>query len=131
MGGARRRGRALRGLLALGVLALAACEPSGEGELTAHVQAPRPTGALVIDLIGTGVLGFEGAGDTRTFSGAVDPRATSHRVIVVSTSGQRLTFRVRVEDVSAPPPTAAVSAAADASNVPIETLEGYEVRIAR
>jgi hypothetical protein len=123
--------RALRGLFVLAVLALAACEPSGEGVLTASVQAPRPTGALVIDVTGAGVLGFAGAGDTRTFSGPVDPRATSHRVIVVSTTGQRVTFRVQVEDVSAVPPTATVTAAADVGNAPIEALGGYAVRIAR
>jgi hypothetical protein len=122
---------AMRRLLILGAAALAACEPSGQGDLTATVTAPRPTGALVIDVAGTGVLGFEGAGGTRTFSGPVDPRAASHRVIVVSPSGERTSFRVRVEDVAAPPPTATVALAADASNAPVEALDGYAVRIAR
>ena len=117
-------------LWALVVLALAGCEPNGEGALTASVEGPL-TGAVVVEVTGTGVLGFEDAGDVRTFSGAVDPRATTHRVIAVSASGQRIRFRVRVEELEAPPPRATVVAASDLDDAPIESLGGYSVRIAR
>src|SRR5688572_24369514 len=96
-------------LLVLGVVALAACEPSGEGALDAVVQAPTPTGAVSVEVTGTGVVGFEGVGDVRTFAGSVSPAATVHRVVVVSNAGtQQLRFRVLVEDVAALPPTGSV-----------------------
>jgi len=116
----------------IGVLALAGCEPSGEGALEAVVQAPGPTGAVIVEVTGTGVVGFEGTGDVRTFSGSVDPTATLQRVVVVSASGARqLRFRVLVEDVGGRPPTAAVRSAVDTNNLPIDALEGYSVRISR
>ena len=118
-------------LLVLGALALAACEPSGPGELTATVQTPRPTGALVVELTGAGITGFEGAGDVRTFSGPMDAAADTQRVVVVSVSGQRIRFRVQVRDLADPAPTAVVLSAVDTDDDPIEALGGYSVRIAR
>jgi hypothetical protein len=123
---------AVRRLLLLGVLALAACEPSGEGALDAVVQAPAPTGAVTVEVTGTGVVGFEGVGDVRTFAGSVSPTATVHRVVVVSVAGaQQIRFRVLVEDVGDAPPTASVRAAVDPSNAPIDEVGGYSVRISR
>jgi hypothetical protein len=115
----------------LAALALAACEPSGPGELTATVQAPRPTGALVVELTGTGITGFDGSGDVRAFAGSVDPAADTQRVVLVSTSGQRIRFRVQVQDLADPAPTALVVSAVDTHNDPIDALSGYGVRIAR
>jgi hypothetical protein len=123
------RPRAL--LLPLVALALAACEPSGPGELTATVRTPRPTGALVVELAGAGITGFDGAGDVRAFSGPVDAVADTQRVVVVSVSGQGIRFRVQVQDLADPPPTAVVVSAVDERNDPIEALGGYSVRIAR
>jgi hypothetical protein len=123
------RRRAL--LLLLVVLALAACEPSGPGELTATVRTPRPTGALVVELTGVGITGFDGAGDVRTFSGPVDAVVDTQRVVVVSVSGLRIRFRVQVRDLADPPPTAVVVSAVDQENDPIDALGGYSVRIAR
>src|SRR5687768_2042759 len=120
-----------RGLLALAILSLAACEPSGPGALTASVHTPAPTGAVVVEVAGAGVTGFEGTGDVRTFSGPVDPRAPSHRVIVVSASGERIRFRIEVEDVQDPAPTASVVSAVDANNLPIGSLGGFSVSVAR
>ena len=102
----RRRAR----LLPLVALSLAACEPSGPGELTASVRTPRPTGAVVVELAGTGITGFDGAGDVRTFSGPVDVAADTQRVVVVSVSGERIRFRVQVRDLGDPPPTAVLMA---------------------
>jgi hypothetical protein len=123
------RPRAL--LLPLVVLALGACEPNGPGELTASVRTPRPTGALVVELTGAGITGFDGAGDVRTFSGPVDAVADTQRVVVVSVSGQGIRFRVQVRDLADPPPTAVIVSAVDQENVPIDVLAGYSVRIAR
>ena len=118
-------------LLLLVALALAACEPSGPGELTATVRTPRPTGALVVELTGAGITGFDGAGDARTFSGPLDAAADTQRVVVVSASGERIRFRVQVRDLGDSPPTAVVVSAADTDNDPIDALGGYSVRIAR
>lgn len=125
----RTPARAL-GAWALVALVLAGCEPSGEGELRAEVEAPAPTAAVVLEVTGKGVLGFEDAGDTRVFAATVDPSATTHRVIAVSASGERIRFGVRVEDVGAPPRAAVVSASGP-DDAPITSLAGYTVRIAR
>ena len=127
-----RAARALTGGLALVlVLGTAACEPSGPGDLAATVQAPVPTGALVIEMVGRGITGFGGLGDARTFASSPLRGAAGHRVILVSPSGAALRFRVQVEDVSENPPTATVVSAVDTSNRPIAALTGYTVRIAR
>ncbi|MSR35507.1 MAG: hypothetical protein EXR95_02520 [Gemmatimonadetes bacterium] len=114
--------------LALGV---AACEPSGPGELTATVQAPVPTGAVVIELAGARITGFDGVGDTRTYAAEAVAGDTVQRVIVVSPTGASLRFRVRVEDVGAEPPRGAVIEAVDPTNRRITALTGYMVRVAR
>jgi hypothetical protein len=117
--------------LAALALGAAACEPSGPGALTANVQAPVPTGAVVVELAGRDVTGFEGAGDVRVF--AADPLATDsiRRVIVMSPSAGPLHFRIKVLDVGAPPPTAAVVDAVDAHNRKVTALTSYTVRISR
>ena len=123
--------------LAIRVLALATllgvtgCEPSGPGSLTAIVTAPNPTGGLVIEVAGAGITGFEGLGDVCTLADVAIPGASSRRVVVVSSTGSSLRFRVQVEDVSGDPPSATVVAAVDTSNRPVEAFLGYSVRIAR
>jgi hypothetical protein len=120
------------GLAAALALGAAACEETGPGTLAASVRAPVPTGAVVIELVGAGVTGFEGEGGTRVF--AAEPLSaadTLRRVIVMSPTGAALQFRVAVEDVSQPPPRAAVVDAVDPANRKITALAGYAVRIAR
>jgi hypothetical protein len=112
-------------------LAIAACEESGPGSLTATVRAPVPTGAVVIELVGAEVTGFEGAGDSRAFAADPMPGDTVRRVIVMSPSGASLQFRIQVEDVSSLAPRGAVVDAVDPSNRKITALTGYQVRISR
>jgi hypothetical protein len=119
---------ALAAALALG---LAACEESGPGALTATVRAPVPTGAVVVELVGATMSGFEGVGDVRAF--AAEPMATDtvRRVIVMSPTGASLQFKIQVDDVSQLPPRGAVVDAVYPSNRKITTLTGYTVRISR
>ena len=117
-----------RALLALVVVAAAACEPSGPGPLAGVVEGPLPLGAVVLEIRGTGITGFEGAGDTRTFA---DPRASNQRVVVVGSAAGELRFRVHVEDVSGLLPTATALSAVDANNRPIESLARISVQISR
>jgi len=123
------RGRAAA-LVAM-VLAAAACEDNGPGSLTATVVAPVPTGAVVVELVGARVTGFEGVEDTRAF--AADPQVadTVRRVIVITPTGGAIKFRVEVEDVSEQPPRGAVVDAVDPANRKITALTGYQVRISR
>ena len=120
-----------RALLALVVVAAAACEPSGPGPLGGVVEGPLPLGAVVLEIRGTGITGFEGAGDTRTFADPADPRASNQRVVVVGSAAGELRFRVHVEDVSGLLPTATALSAVDANNRPIESLAGIFVQISR
>ncbi|MSR36950.1 MAG: hypothetical protein EXR95_09995 [Gemmatimonadetes bacterium] len=120
-----------RGLALAALIGLAGCEPSGPGSLTAIVQAPGPAGALVIELTGIGITGFEGVGAARTFDAPAAPGSTARRVVVVSSTGTAIRFRIKVEDVSGTLPTAAVVSGVDLSNQPIPSLSEYGVRISR
>ena len=124
------RARAVLGALALGA-AVAACEPRGPGSLNATVEAPGPTGAVVIELAGQRMTSFEGVGGTRTFATQGSPADTLRRVVVVSPAGVELRFRIAVEDIGADPPRAAVVDAVDPSNLKVPTLTGYRVKISR
>lgn len=127
---ARGRIGALGAVLAA-LLAVGACEPSGPGSLTATVKAPVPTGAVVVELAGPRMTGFEGVGGTRTFEATATAADTVRRVIVVSPSGGTIQFRIDVEDIRAETPRAAVVDAVDPSNAKVPTLTGYSVRVAR
>jgi hypothetical protein len=128
---AGRPGRAAPLALAAVALGLAACEPSGPGELVATVHAPVPTGAVVVELVGARMTGFDGVGDSRAFGADGVAADTVRRVVVISPSAGDLRFRVLVEDVGAEPPRAAVIEAVDPANRAITALTGYSVRIAR
>lgn len=118
-------------VVALLVGGLSGCEPSGPGPLTATVKAPGPTGALVVEVTGTGITGFDGIGDVRTLEAPRGAGAATRRLVVVSASGTALRFNVRVEDVSAPFPQAVIVSAVDTSNRPIPSLTGYSIGISR
>ena len=131
MTGGRRLRSVGRGLGLVLLLCLGACEPSGPGPLTAIVTTPGPTGALVVEVVGTGITGFDGVGDVRTLEAPLAAGDSTRRVVVVSPSGAGLRFSVMVEDVSAPFPRAVVISAVDASNQPISSLTGYSIGISR
>lgn len=127
----RPRGARSPIVLVLSALAITACGdsgPEGPGAFTAMVEAQGPpAGAVVMDVTGDGIEGFEGTGDTRVFSAEVDAGTGLHRLIAVSATGS-LGFRVRVARVELGPPTAVVVDAAGTDNGP-RGPAGLTVRI--
>ncbi len=113
----------LRRVAALALLALAAAcgdesGPAGPGSFTVSLEVVGPTaGAVMFDVTGSGVLGFEGTGDTRVFSAEITPTTGEHRVIAVSATGVT-GFRVQVAQVELGAPQVVVVDAADTDNRP-------------
>lgn len=120
----------LAGLLLL----LAACgdgESSGPGALDVRV-APPPSvegGAVILEVTGPGIEGFEAAGSARVFGAPYPPVEGRHRVVVLVDEGD-LVFRVRVEDRGRVPEVVVVEAA-DRQNRSVPGLSAFQVRISR
>lgn len=128
---ARRRFGAL---LTLGVaLAAAACDsgPEGPGVLVAKVTSPQPLGAVVLELTGAGITGFEARGTTQVFGTAAGPGILKHRVILVSPAGStEIPFGISFADRAGAMPSVVAVSASSPSNVPV-TAGGLKVRIER
>ena len=80
---AARAGRVL-GVLALG--ALGGCDlfgPGGPGTLEATVSAQVPLGAVVLEVTGVGITGFEDRGDTQAYGASVVEAEGRHRVVLI------------------------------------------------
>lgn len=116
-----RRGAA-RHLLATVVLAgavlAAACHsgPSGPGTLKATVVAPQTMGAVVLELTGGGVTGFESRGNTLAYGAAVVNQPDKYRVILVSPDGGEMQFGIKVTDLGAARPAVAAISATTVDN---------------
>lgn len=96
----------------------AACGEDGPGTLTVTLAAPDALGAVSLEVVGAGVLGFEGSGATEAYGSVVSAREGRHRVVVVDpTGGDELRFGIRVEDVGAQWPTLRVVSAAGTDDV--------------
>jgi hypothetical protein len=124
------RRSAAAALLAVATLS-AGCDsgPKGPGFLSASVEGPVPLGAAIVEVQGQGVIGFEGAGGTHVFSASAQPG--SHRVVLVGETPGPLGFRVQVQELRDAPPTAAVLSAAGSDNIPLATVQAFQVRIVR
>jgi hypothetical protein len=131
MRGLRRWGS----LLALVLLPwMAACGdsgPSGPGVVEVRVVPPpsADAGAVVVELAGAGILGFEAAGEARVF-GAPRPGVENVHRAVVSVDQGPLVFRVRMSDVSSLP-SGSVIQAVDRQNRTLPGLTAFEVRFTR
>jgi hypothetical protein len=102
------------------VWAAASCDssPSGPGSLPVTVEARgAPLGAVTLEVVGAGVRGFEGVGNTHAFGGVVSARQNRHRVVLVDPVGGVLRLAIRVEDVRAEPPRVTVVSAAGTDNL--------------
>ena len=101
------------------VLAGAACGdsgPEGPGGFTAVLDAQGPpAGAVIVEVTGPGITGFEGTGDTQVFSTVLNAQAGTHRIIAVSASGS-IGFRVQVERVELGAPGVVVVDATELDN---------------
>jgi len=124
-----RRGLLL--LLALAALGLGACSddgPSGPGPVSATVTGAALGGA-VLEVTGTGITGFEGAGSSQVFHGSTAPGV--YRLVVVGPGAGELRFQILVEDRSGMLPTGVVISAVDGANLPFATTTGMSLTVAR
>ena len=109
------------GLLAVGLAVVTTgCEsgPDGPGNLTATVTGPASLGAVTLEVIGEGIRGFQGLGDTRAYGALVSQQSERHRVVLIHPSGGELRFEIQVDDRRAPVPSITVVAAAGTDNRP-------------
>ncbi len=112
------------------LVAVTACSsgPSGPGTLkgTATVTAPQTLGAVVLELTGPGIDGFEGQGGSVAYGAVVNLPKGQWRVVVVGTG--ELAFGVKVDNVKDPKPTVQVIKAVDATNAAI-SVSGVKVTL--
>lgn len=114
----------------LAVSLLAGCDalggPRGPGTLTARIRARgAEVGAAVLRVSGAGVKGFSPAGTSRIY-GRPGARSGTSRLVVVNPHPGDLSFRIRVEDVAAPPSVEVMSAADGADRL---LPAGADVRV--
>ena len=128
--------RALRrgGMAALVcVLVFWGCDdPSGQGSYAGSVQTVdgAPGSALLL-MIGEGLVRVEGTGGTLGWSGAVTGSPGEMRVLLIDPdSAGAMTFRLYVEDLSAPTPSFSILQLADRQNLLVEA-EGIQLRFER
>jgi hypothetical protein len=117
------RRRIVHGLLVSAAMALAACEtgPSGPGVLPGTLSAspPQTLGAVVLEVTGSHIEGFEGQAGSRAYGAVVSAENKRYRVVVVGTG--QLGFGVKVDDIGGPKPTIEVVSAVDADNAAMST----------
>lgn len=106
--------------------------PSGRGQLSGSVMANgEAPGAALILFGGSGLLGVEGTGGTRAWANPSSDGSDELRVLLVDLDpAGALTFKLDVEDVSAPLPSITVLQLADRDNVRF-TTEDIQIRIRR
>jgi hypothetical protein len=110
--------RFLRALAVSGVAALGACDSGGPATVNGTVSGAPDVGAVVLDVVWAGVLGFEGQGSTQVYSAPVAGEPNRHRVILVGPSGGDLSFGIRVEDLYLEGPVVTVVEATGTNNLP-------------
>ncbi|MBT8396593.1 MAG: hypothetical protein HKO65_09100 [Gemmatimonadetes bacterium] len=119
----------LIGILGL-LLLVASCDsgPDGPGDITGTLLTPGVgVGAVVLEVVGSGVQGFSGAGGTKVFwAQQTDPKV--HRVVVVGPGGGDLQFQVSVEDRSKRAPRVTVVNVVDTGNRSLPVTNDFKVR---
>ncbi len=127
----RRLGR-LAAWTALALVPLVgACDsgPEGPGTLSARVTSPSPLGAVILEVTGAAVEGFQGQGDTQAYGATVSATQGLHRVVLVDRSGDgTIHFGIEVSDLAADPPLITVVKVATPTNL-ITLSTGVEVHI--
>ncbi len=121
-------------LFALVLVLLAGCDDGsgGPGELTGMVRSPGPSiGAVVLEVHGKGITGFSGLGASQAFYEAGVGDDTYRVVVLSSSSGQQLQFRVEVEDVGGKKPSATVVSLASGDNLAIPATAEYRVEFTK
>jgi hypothetical protein len=113
---------------ALSLLALG-CDsgPDGPGDFTGTLRTEGvAVGAMVLEVVGSGIEGFSSAGGTKVFS-AVQADPNTHRVMVIGEGGD-LAFQVTVQDRGRGKPKATVINAVDLENRPLPVTREFKVR---
>lgn len=107
-------------LIMAAVALLSACNlgPDGPGTVSGTVTGAPDLGAVVLDVVWTGVQGFEGRAGTQVYSAPVPGESDRYRVILVDPTGGDLSFGVSVDDAYLEGPVVAVVEAADTANEP-------------
>lgn len=128
---ARRRWGAALALA--GALGMASCDsgPEGPGVLTARVTSSQPLGAVVLELSGAGITGFEARGTTLVFGSVGSGATPKHRVILVSPAGATdIPFGIAFQDRAGNMPSVTAISAASPANASVSAA-GLKVRIER
>ena len=122
----------MKRLLAFAALVFAAmgCDsgPEGRGDYTGTLSVDGAAiGAVVLEVVGSGIEGFSSSGTTKVFSAAQsDPKI--HRVMVIGEGGGDLEFTVSVQDRGSRKPRAIVLNAVDLENRPLPVTQDFKVR---
>lgn len=119
-------------LLAIALLP-AGCDwgPEGEGEWRATLTGPgEPFGSAVLLVTGEGIQDVTGDAGVRVWIQETDPG--EFRAVLVQTEATgSVHFRIRVQDMAAPPPSVAVLEAADLADEQVQVTEAHRARLQR
>ena len=112
--------RVLRALAVVLGLVIAGCDsgPNGPGLLEGTVSAPA-LGAVLLEVEGAGINGFEGRASTRVYAGTLSGRPNVHRVILMDRDGGSLAFAIDVDDLGMDGPVVTVIQAAGTDDEPM------------
>ena len=112
-----RRVGSLRAAGLAAVVFLGGCDSGPEGPGTMEATATgEALGAVVLEVEGAGIRGFEARGETRVYSARVVGRDGVHRVVLVDPVGGALRFGIDVDDLGMDGPFVRVVTAASTSN---------------
>jgi len=114
-------------------LVVAACDsgPEGPGDLAAtFTGSGNAPGGVVLEIVGSGIVGFSGEGGTKVFWAAQETPSV-YRVIVLGQGGSELRFKASVEDVGNRMPRATVVSVVDEDNIPLPATGDYQVKFRR
>lgn len=97
-----------------------ACDtgPEGPGTVEGTVTGVSDLGGVVLDVVWTGIQGFEGRGSTQIYSAEVPGETNRHRVILIDPTGGDLSFAITVDDVYLEGPVVTVVDATGTDNLP-------------
>ena len=118
-------------LLALMAVTAPGCDsgPSGPGALVGTVTGPS-LGGVALQIVGRGIRGFEGLGETQAYAAPLSGTPNAFRVLLVAPQGDELRFEIQVDDVAMEDPVMTVVSAAGVDNLTMLTA-GIVTRIER
>ena len=108
--------------------------PSGPGVVDVRIDADVPLGAVVLEVVGAGIVSVEG--DPGGWTAAALPdipagESATFRVVAVADLPGALDLQLAVEDMGRRLPLVTVVEASDASDLPLQNLESVAVTVRR